>query len=106
MRVRHFENGAIGAWILFALVIAAVSLAIPNRSLIPLYATATNDFWAGANDRWDYFYLPSSRIIFTPIAALGHRAGGVLWELIAVLLLSLAAWQWSRILVDPRAKSA
>ncbi len=50
------------------------------------------------SDRWDYFYLPSSQIIFTPLSALGHRAGGALWELIAVSLLSLAAWQWSRIL--------
>ncbi len=105
-RERRFFNGAVFMWTIFTIVIVTLSIISPTRTLIPLYAAATNDFWAGINHRWDYYYLPASQIIFTPFAALGDQVGGVLWRLVAVGLLSMAAWQWTAILVVDRARSA
>jgi hypothetical protein len=105
-RERQFLNGAVLVWAIFIIVIMALSFMSPTRTLIPLYAAATNDFWAGINHRWDYYYLPASQIVFTPFAALGHRVGGVFWRLLAVGLLSMAAWQWTVILVAERAQLA
>lgn len=105
-RERQFFNGAVLVWAFFTTVVAALSFISPTRTLVPLYAAATNDFWAGLNHRWDYYYLPASQILFTPFAALGEQIGGVLWRSVAVGLLSIAAWQWTAILVSERARPA
>jgi hypothetical protein len=105
-RERQFFYVATLGWILVTFVIMVLAFTTSTRTLIPLYASATHDFWAGISHRPDNYYLPASQIIFTPFAALGNQVGGVLWRLVAIGLLTVAAWQWTRILVVERAQLA
>jgi hypothetical protein len=104
---RGIERGGILAWTLFAvIVIVVLPIVTPSRSLIPLYSAATKDFWSGVDHTAGYYYLPASQIAFTPFAALGNWLGGALWRLLAMVLLTVAGWQWTKLLVADRSRPA
>jgi hypothetical protein len=95
------------SWSIFALVIVALSIITgAERSLIPLYIVAASDFWAGkipaADYLFGYYYLPASQILFSPFAWAGLQVGGIVWRLLAFALLTLAVWEWAKILVPSR----
>ncbi len=104
---RNFIKTAMIIWIVFFAVLTVLALAIPHRSLIPLYSQASLDFWQGVQPKQDYktgfYYLPASQILFTPFAVIGVRAAAVLWMLLSFALLSWSIREWARLLVPQRA---
>jgi alpha-1,2-mannosyltransferase len=107
---RRFFNSAIAAWIIFALILVTLLILRPHRSLLTLYATASQQFWAGVVPAKDYFtgfyYLPASQILYTPIAVAGKTASGVIAQFLSVALITSAAWELTRLLVPERTKFA
>ena len=93
---------SIGLWIVFVLVIAAMTLSQPLRSLTPLYQQSAMDFWIGRREPLDFgqgfYYLPASRILYSPFALLGVAVGGLLWRLVGFALITLSAWRWADLL--------
>lgn len=107
---RRVFNVAVAAWIIFALILVILLILRPRRSLVTLYATASQQFWAGVVPARDYFtgfyYLPASQILYTPIAAAGNTIGGLIVQLISVALITWAAWGLTRLLVPDRTRFA
>jgi hypothetical protein len=92
----------VGLWIAYVLVISAMTLLQPLRSLTPLYQQSAIDFWIGRREPLDFgqgfYYLPASRILYSPFAFLGVAIGGLLWRLAGFGLLTLSAWRWAALL--------
>jgi alpha-1,2-mannosyltransferase len=107
---RRFINSAITAWAIFALTLAILLILRPQRSLLPLYAEASQQFWAGVIPAKEYlagfYYLPASQILYTPIAIAGLRVGGLAAQLISIVLMTWAAWEFTRLLVPERTRLA
>ncbi len=107
----HWVRVGLVLWIVFGLVIGALALLWPfTRSLTPDYVHAVIDFWLSRVEPPDaaegFYYLPASRVLFSPFAFAGVAVGGLLWRLFAYGLLTLAAWCWANLLAPqcvPRA---
>lgn len=110
MNQQRFIKSAMAAWIVFALVLIGALMARPQHSLVPLYSSASEQFWAGVLPAKDYasgfYYLPASQILFTPIAMAGISVGGLVAQIISLILITLAAWELTRLLAPTRAKFA
>lgn len=110
MSERRLLRAGWGLWAIFAIVICVIAVAVPKRSLIPLYSEASFQFWAGIVPQQEfltgYYYLPASQILFSPFAFAGFHAGGLLWRALTFVLMSAAVWQWACILVPARAALA
>ncbi len=90
-------------WLAVAVAVCVRTLISPfNHTIYPILAGGSAHWWAD----WpvyadykplDYFrYPPSFAIAFTPFAALGPRAGGVLWSLVGGGVLLLGLWRFLR----------
>jgi alpha-1,2-mannosyltransferase len=110
VKERRFFNIAITAWTVFALILVILLILRPQRSLVPLYAEASQQFWAGVVPAREYragfYYLPASQILYTPIALAGIRMGGVAAQLISIVLITWAAWELTGLLVSERRRFA
>lgn len=110
MNEQRFFKSAIAVWIVFALVLIGLLMARPQHSLVPLYSSASEQFWAGALPAKEYmvgfYYLPASQILFTPIAMVGVRAGGLVAQILSLILITWAAWELTCLLAPTRAKFA
>jgi alpha-1,2-mannosyltransferase len=107
---RCFVRSAVMAWIIFALVLATLLIVRPQRSLAPLYADASRQFWGDvvptAEYRVGFYYLPVSQILYTPIAMAGPKLGGVVAQLISLALITWAAWELMNLLIPRRREFA
>ena len=90
-------------WLAVAVAVCVRTLVSPiNHTIYPVLAGGTTHWWA---DRpvyadykpLDYFrYPPPFAVAFSPFAALGPRAGGVLWSLVGIGVLLLGLWRFLR----------
>ena len=90
-------------WLAVAVAVCVRTLFSPiNHTIYPVLAGGATRWWA---DRpvyadykpLDYFrYPPPFAVAFTPFAALGPRAGGVLWSLLGIGVLLLGLWRFLR----------
>jgi alpha-1,2-mannosyltransferase len=107
---RRFVRCAFTAWIIFALILATLLTLKPKRSLVPLYASASQQFWDGTIPAKEYlvgfYYLPASQILYTPTAMVGPKVGGVVAQIISLALITWAAWELTGLLVTARRKLA
>jgi alpha-1,2-mannosyltransferase len=107
---RRFVRGALMAWMIFALILATLLIVKPQRSLAPLYADASRQFWSGviptAEYRVGFYYLPVSQILYTPIAMAGPKVGGVVAQIISLSLITWAAWELTTLLMTTRRRLA
>lgn len=91
-----------GLWIAYILTIAVLTLLQPLRSLTPLYGQSAVDFWLARREPLDFgqgfYYLPASRILYTPFALLGPAVGGLFWRLVGFGLLTSSARRWAALL--------
>jgi hypothetical protein len=82
----------------------------PDWTVMKPYVDGSNQFWAHIVPPKDYltgyYYLPASQILYTPIALLGDRAGGVLLQVTGLALMTWAAWELTRLLVPERTRFA
>jgi alpha-1,2-mannosyltransferase len=101
---------AMTAWVMFALVLAILLTLRPGHSLLPLYADASRQFWAGIVPAREYlagfYYLPASQILYTPVTVLSVRVGSLVAQLASIVLITLAAWELTKLLVPTRTKFA
>jgi glycosyl transferase family 87 len=88
----------------------AIGAAISVRTLVRPASHTVFPIFAGAAERWwtdqplysdykplDYFrYPPPSALFFSPFAALGLRAGGVLWTWIGLASYASGLWRFRR----------
>jgi hypothetical protein len=107
---RRFVWAAITAWVIFAVILAVLLTVLPKRSLVPLYASASQQFWNGIIPAREYlvgfYYLPVSQILYTPIALAGPRLGAVVAQIISMGLITWAAWELTGLLIPARRKLA
>jgi glycosyl transferase family 87 len=91
---------AIGAWLLFALIISV------KVSLYP-YAQTVYDLYDRAGDHWlqgesaytdnaGYRYTPGTTVLFIPFSLIPYRFGGVVWRLASLLVLLGGLSYWLR----------
>ena len=100
---------AVGAWLLFALIVGIVVAVQPDKHTVtPEYRQASEKWWAGTQslyttDQGGYLYLPQAAILYTPYQLLPKRVGEPLWRLTGLGLLALGLWRVSKLL-DPSQK--
>ncbi len=93
-QVKMWKAG-IFLWVVFALVLAGIVAAQPDRRTVtPEYRGAAEKWWASEpgiyRGKSGFLYLPQAAVLYTPFAALPKRVGEPLWR-VAVLSLLAAA---------------
>jgi alpha-1,2-mannosyltransferase len=110
LKERRFIHCALIGWVIFGLILAILHTVRPQRSLVPLYAAASQEFWSGVVPATEYrvgfYYLPVSQILYTPIAMAGPKIGGLVAQIASMLLIAWSAWELTRLLVPTRRKLA
>lgn len=100
---------AVGAWLLFALIVGIVVAVQPDKHTVtPEYRHASEKWWSGSeslynSDQGGYLYLPQAAILYTPYQLLPKRLGEPLWRWTGLALLALGLWRVSGLL-DPSQK--
>jgi hypothetical protein len=96
---RRALKGALGAWLLFALIVGIVVAVRPDKHTVtPEYRLASQKWWAGTESLYDtsqvgYLYLPQEAIIYTPYQLLPKRIGEPLWRWTGLALLATGLWR-------------
>lgn len=98
-----YERSGFLLWLLT--VVTAVCLAAlkpQSHSVLPAYEFGTAMFHQGRplydlNSAMGYLYTPAFAALYTPFAWLGSEAGGILWRLLGVSLLTFAIIRQARI---------
>ena len=90
-------------WLVVAAVVAVRTVVVPDQhTIFPVLAGSSAHWWADRPLYADYApldffrYPPAFAVAFTPMALLGSRAGGVLWELIGIGVFVLGLWRFLR----------
>ncbi len=90
-------------WLVVAAVVAVRTLLVPDQhTIFPVLAGSSAHWWADQPLYADYApldffrYPPAFAVAFTPLAALGPRAGGVLWSLLGMGVFVLGLWRFLR----------
>lgn len=97
-------RAALGAWLLFALIIGIVVACRPDKHTVtPEYRQASEKWWHGTESLYDmsqggYLYLPQAAILYTPYQLLPKRVGEPLWRLTGLTLLALGLWRVASLL--------
>ncbi|MEI6323598.1 MAG: glycosyltransferase family 87 protein [bacterium] len=100
-------KAAVGAWLLFALIVGIVVAVRPDKHTVtPEYRHASEKWWAGNESLYDmsqvgYLYLPQEAIIYTPYQVLPKRLGEPLWRWTGLALLASGLWRIAGLL-NPR----
>ena len=95
---------AVGAWLLFALIVGIVVAVRPDKHTVtPEYRHASEKWWAGNESLYDmsqvgYLYLPQEAIIYTPYQLVPKRVGEPLWRWTGLALLAVGLWRVSGLL--------
>lgn len=120
MKVRDFPPAlrlAVVVWLILAAAITVRILLHPaSHTVFPVFAAAGSNWW---NDQslyadykpLDYFrYPPQAALFFSPLAALGLRAGGILWSWLSLAVYASGLWRFRRDVLPgrwtPRRESA
>lgn len=96
---RRALRGAVGAWLLFALIVGIVVAVRPDKHTVtPEYRHASEKWRAGTESLYDmsqvgYLYLPQEAIIYTPYQLLPKRVGEPLWRWTGLALLATGLWR-------------
>jgi alpha-1,2-mannosyltransferase len=104
-------KGAVGAWLLFGLIVGIVVAVQPDKHTVtPEYRQASEKWWKADpqkslynDDQGGYLYLPQAAILYTPYQLLPKRVGEPLWRLTGLALLAFGLWRIARLL-DPEQK--
>ena len=90
-------------WLVVAVVVAVRILIEPeSHTIFPVLAGSCSHWWTDQPlyadyAPLDYFrYPPSFAVAFTPLWAVGPRAGGVLWSLLGAGVFVLGLWRFLR----------
>ena len=92
-------RAALGAWLLFALIVGIVVAVQPEKHTVtPEYRQASIKWWGARESLYDmsqggYLYLPQAAILYTPYQLLPKRVGEPLWRLTGLTLLALGLWR-------------
>ena len=86
---------AVGIWIIYGVIIAAVVAAQPGRHTVtPEYQGASEHWWGGEKSLYTkkngYLYLPQFAMLYTPYNLLPERVGEPLWRLTCLAVLASA----------------
>ena len=94
---------AVGDWLILAAAVAVRTLVSPfHHTVFPIFAASAAHWWAGPSlYRWypdlDLFrYPPPFAVVVTPFAALGLRAGGILWTWAGMAVYAAGLWRFAR----------
>ncbi len=90
-------------WLVVAAVVASRTILVPDQhTIFPVLAGSAAHWWADQPLYADYApldffrYPPAFAVAFTPMAALGPRAGGVLWDLLGIGVFVFGLWRFLR----------
>ncbi len=88
---------AIGIWLIYGAVIAAIVAVQPDRRTVTTeYQRATANWWGGEKSLYrkknGYLYLPQFAMLYTPYELLPDRVGEPLWRVTCIGLLAWALW--------------
>jgi hypothetical protein len=93
---------ALGLWLALGAVTGARTLISPDRhTVFPIFAAGATHWWAdrplyATYPPLDLFrYPPPFAVAFTPFAALGPRAGGVLWTWAGLAAYAAGLWRFA-----------
>jgi hypothetical protein len=100
------------AWGLWSLTIAVTSILVflkPHRSVTHIYRDATLHWWAGeplyAMQVHGFLYLPSSAVLYSPLAWLPPLAGSMGWRWLSAALFTWAVVRLARVSVPEAARA-
>jgi alpha-1,2-mannosyltransferase len=91
------------AWLIFGCVVGAVVARAPDyRTVTPNYRDACHNWFAGqpiyAEGVHGFLYFPHAAILFAPFTYLPPPFGDVLWRVVSIGALAVAAWRLARLL--------
>ena len=90
---------AVGAWVLFALIVGVIVAVQPDKRTVTIpYQEASAKWWAGSESLYDmsqggYLYLPQAAILYTPYQLATKRVGEPLWRFTGLGLLAFGLWR-------------
>jgi hypothetical protein len=90
-------------WLALGTALSLRTLYRPDsHTVFPVLAGSADHWWADQPlyadyEPLDYFrYPPAFAVFVTPLAALGHRAGGVLWSWLSLAIYGAGLWSFAR----------
>jgi hypothetical protein len=96
-------------WLVLGIAVSLRTLYRPeSHTVFPVLAAGARHWWAdqplyAEYKPLDYFrYPPVLAIFLSPLAALGHRAGGVLWAWLSLAVYGAGLWAFARAVVPRR----
>jgi hypothetical protein len=94
---------AVGVWLLLAAAVGVRTLVSPvHHTVFPIFAASASHWWADQSlYQWypalDLFrYPPPFAVAVSPFAALGLRAGGILWTWVGMAAYAVGLWRFAR----------
>ena len=102
----RFERLAWSAWGLCILAISVIVAFKPQRDITHVYRDASFHWWASlplySDGIHGFLYLPSSALLFSPIAYFPWGAGGMVWRWLSFVLITWAVWRLTRLALPER----
>src|SRR5947207_26150 len=99
----HLVTLVVSLWLVLGVAISVRTLLRPDsHTVFPIFAASSGHWWSDQSlyDRYpplDHFrYPPLFAVLVTPFAALGLRAGGVLWSWVSLAIYAAGLWRFAR----------
>jgi len=96
-------------WITLAVIMAARTLLSPrSHTVFPVFAASSQHWWTN-QPLYAYYpsldlfrYSPTFAVTITPFAALGLRAGGILWSWVSLAVFATGLWRFAHDVLPER----
>jgi len=98
-----------GLWVALAVIMATRTLLSPrSHTVFPIFAASSQHWWTD-QPLYAYYpsldlfrYSPTFAVIMTPFAALGLRAGGIVWSWLSLAIFATGLWRFARDVLPER----
>src|SRR5258707_12656672 len=98
-----------GMWVALAVIMATRTILSPrSHTVFPIFAASSQHWWTD-QPLYAYYpsldlfrYSPTFAVIMTPFAALGLRAGGIVWSWLSLAVFATGLWRFARDVLPER----